>query len=85
MLTLPLGLYPEGYLIMGYIAGLFVQFNDLCKRVKLLVPGVGWWIKFFDVEPRGEQKVMSNSPTVPLGGAAGVPVFVMTDPISQSP
>ena len=51
MLTLPLGLYPEGKLIVGYIAGLFMRFNDPCKRVKLLVPGVGWWVKLFDVEP----------------------------------
>ncbi len=36
--------------------------------VKVLVPGVGWWVKFFDVEPRGEQKIVSNSPSVPLGG-----------------
>ena len=67
MLTLPLGLYPEGWLIIGYIAGLFVRFNDICKRVMVLVPGVGWWVKNFDVEPRGEQKVLSNSPSVPLG------------------
>ena len=82
---------------MGYIAGLIMRFNDLRKRVMLPVPGVGWWVKmfdvervdtwggkirltertpsllkFFDVEPRGKQKVMSNSPSVPLGGAAGM-------------
>ncbi len=50
---------------MGYIAGLYVSFIDLCERVMLLVPGMGWWVKFLYVEPRGEQKV-------PLGGAAGV-------------
>ncbi len=55
---------------MGYIAGFFGSSMTFCKCVKVLVPRVGWWVKFFDVEPRGEQKVMSNSPSVPLGGAA---------------
>ncbi len=48
---------------MGYLAGLFRG-----SMTKVLVPGVGWWVEFFDVEPRGEQKVVSNSPSVLLDG-----------------
>ncbi len=54
----------------GTLPRRLTHYGIYCKSVKLPVPGVGWWVKCFDVEPRGDQKVMSNSPSVPLGGAA---------------
>ena len=56
---------------MGYIAGLFRgSMTSALQTCQGPGPWGGMVGKNFDVEPRGEQKVMSNSPSVPLGGAA---------------